>query len=52
MNAEAQRMRKINAALGLESALQIIQNEIGYFDSAATNVEISSRGGKLARRGI
>jgi len=50
MNEQAQCVRKINAALRLESALQIIQNEIGYFDPASTDVEISTRGRKLARR--
>jgi hypothetical protein len=50
MNAQVQRVREINAALRLETALQIVQNKIGYFDPAATNVEISSRGRKLARR--
>src|SRR5467141_3778508 len=52
MNAQVQRMRKINAAFRLETALRIVQDEIRHLDSAATNVEISLRGREPARRGI
>ena len=52
MNAQAQRVRKINAAFRLETALRIVQYEIRHFDSAATHVEISLRGREPACCGI
>src|SRR3979490_2449223 len=52
MNAQVQRVRKINAAFRLETALRIVQDEIRPLDSAAANAEISLRGREPAWRGV
>ncbi len=52
MNAKVQSVRKINAAFGLETALQVFQDEISNFDPAATDVEVSLSGREPGRREI